>query len=68
MKKTALLYVTDLKGCQLTLHSLASFMLTQASTNDIYIYCHNFYPGDADLRKVQAAQRGFSLHFEEIAH
>jgi lipopolysaccharide biosynthesis glycosyltransferase len=61
LNQQALFYVTDQKGYMLTLHAMASFVLTQRPEFDIYIFCHNFMPDDVAARQAQCAKQGFHL-------
>ncbi len=63
---TAIVYVTDHKGYELTRHSAASVLLTQASRHDIHIFCNGFLPGAGDTLGTLAENTGVRLEFHSI--
>ncbi|MGD0962235.1 MAG: glycosyltransferase [Methylomonas sp.] len=63
---SALIYVTDKKGFELTIYSISSFVLTQNPQWDIHLFCHDFIPDDITDIKSRCNQAGFNLIISNI--
>jgi hypothetical protein len=61
LMRTGVAYVTDRKGYELARHAVVSFMLSQKTRSDIWIFCHGFMPEPDDTIFHIAVDRGFLL-------
>lgn len=66
MNTEALIYVTDQRGYNLTLLSLASYILTQNNDRDIYVFCHNFEPENTKNLQNRSEDKGFRVNFVSV--
>jgi lipopolysaccharide biosynthesis glycosyltransferase len=64
--RSAVVYVIDEKGYELARHAATSFILTQASFQDVHLFCDSFSPSPSDRLTELGRERGVRVHIEPI--
>jgi lipopolysaccharide biosynthesis glycosyltransferase len=64
--RSAVVYVIDEKGYDLARHAATSFILTQSSFQDAYLFCHNFLPNPSDRLIEVGREHGVRVHLNPI--
>ena len=66
MKKSALVFLTDQRGFELTEHAAAAALITQGSIRHIIVFCVDFLPLEQTRLQEQAKNRDFAFEYRPI--